>query len=140
MNISHKAMTFCAALLLPALSFASAPSNVSVTLAKQTGVSVEQAQLLVDQVFDALRSELKDGRAVTVQNFGRFHVQERAARAGRNPRTGQAIQIPARRYPRFASADTFKKEMNAEEKSEQKSADVALVTSPAQAPAVTTKQ
>lgn len=104
------AMSLC--LLLSENARADSSPAVVVTLAKQAGISEQQAKQQLDQVVAAIRSEVVDGREVTIKNFGKFYVQQRDARVGRNPKTGAAIQIPAKRYPRFASADKFKADMN----------------------------
>ena len=68
-------------------------------------VSSERAlNALLDGVFDSL----KKGRRVTIGGFGTFMVTRRAARNGRNPRTGKVIPIPACRAPRFKPSRTFK--------------------------------
>lgn len=100
------------ALLMPGVSYAANNPPVVVALAKQAGITEEQARKQIDQVMVAIKSEMVEGREVTVRNFGKFYIQQRDARTGRNPRTGAAIEIPAKRYPRFTSADGFKKDMN----------------------------
>ena len=85
---------------------------VVVEYAKQAGGSPEQAKLEFDRVILAIKAELKAGRDVTITNFGKFYVQGRDARTGRNPKTGAPIQIAAKKYPHFISADKFKDELN----------------------------
>ena len=82
-------------------------------LSSSQGVSMEQAREQVQSVFGVLSSELASGREVGIRNFGRFYLQDRAARSGRNPKTGEKIAIPAKRYPKFSSSDTLKKMVNA---------------------------
>ena len=68
-------------------------------------VSAERAlNAFLDDVFDAL----KRGRRVTIGGFGTFMVTRRAARNGRDPRTGNAIKIPACRVPRFKPSRSLK--------------------------------
>ena len=81
--------------LVAAMAKASAGSKVS---------SERALQAFLDCVFDAL----KHNRKVTIGGFGTFLVGRRAARNGRNPRTGTAIRIPACRVPRFKPSRTFK--------------------------------
>lgn len=70
-----------------------------------TKVSSERAlNALVDCVFESL----KKGRRVTIGGFGTFMVGRRAAREGRNPRTGNVIRIPATRVPRFKPSRALK--------------------------------
>lgn len=93
-------------------SFASNQTAVVTALAKQAGVSEDLARKQIESVISAIKSELVAGRDVTIPNFGRFYVSDQAAREGRNPRTGAKIQIPAKRYPKWTSADGFKVVMN----------------------------
>ncbi len=95
-------------------AFGASDNGLVTQLAKEAKITEEQAQTQVDAVFTALRSELLAGRDVTIKSFGRFAVQERAARTGRNPRTGEAIDIGARRYPHFTSSDKLKESFNPE--------------------------
>lgn len=93
---------------------AASDNGLVAQVAKEAKVSEDQAQVQVDAVFSALRSELLAGRDVTIKNFGRFEVSERQARTGRNPKTGEAIEIGARRYPHFVSSDKLKETFNPE--------------------------
>ena len=117
-------------LLNSGFAFGASDNGLVTQLAKDAKISEEQAQIQVDSVFAALRSELLAGRDVTIKSFGRFAVQERAARTGRNPRTGEAIEIGARRYPHFTSSDKLKDSFNPEPTKK------AAAVTPAAAPAV----
>jgi len=83
-------------------------ADLVAVMAKASGgskVAAERALLaVIEDVFDALR---KGGR-VTIGGFGTFMVSRRAARNGRNPRTGKALRIPACRVPRFKPSRTLK--------------------------------
>lgn len=57
--------------------------------------SVATAQLIVDTILDAIREEVAAGRTVALRGFGTFSLRKRAGRIGRNPRTGEAIEIAA---------------------------------------------
>jgi nucleoid DNA-binding protein len=76
-------------------------------VAKVTGTKKE-AQAAVDCVFDTITNALKDKDQVTVFGFGTFKVSNRKARAGRNPKTGEAITIEARNVPKFAAGKALK--------------------------------
>ena len=91
---------------------AASKNPLVANIAKQASISEADAVRAIDQVMSGIKEELKAGRDVTIKNFGRFYVSERDAHEGRNPRTGQKIQIEARNYPRFVSSDGFKAEMN----------------------------
>jgi DNA-binding protein HU-beta len=71
--------------------------------------TVEKA---LDAVFDAIRDELKKGSVIALSGFGTFKVSERAARSGRNPRTGETIEIKASKAPRFVAGKALKDALN----------------------------
>ena len=70
---------------------------------------------MVEILFDTIISEVRSGRKVTVVGFGTFSPTDRAPRLGRNPRTGEAVPIPASRGVRFATGSAFKSALNPEE-------------------------
>jgi DNA-binding protein HU-beta len=70
-----------------------------------TKVSAEQA---VDAVLDAITDGLKKGDEVSIAGLGIFSAKTRAARTARNPRTGESIQVPAMRVPKFRAAKALK--------------------------------
>ena len=66
----------------------------------------------VDAVFDAIAKALARGEEVQVAGFGKFEVRQRAARMGRNPRTGEPVQIAASKAPAFKAAKGLKDTVN----------------------------
>lgn len=66
----------------------------------------------VDAVFAAITEALKKGDDVRIVGFGSFSVSKRAAREGRNPRTGEPIQIAASKQPKFTAGKGLKDELN----------------------------
>jgi len=76
-------------------------------VAKVTGTKKE-AQAAVDCVFDTITNTLKNNDQVTVVGFGTFKVNNRKARTGRNPKTGEAITIEARNVPKFVAGKALK--------------------------------
>ncbi|MFL5845512.1 MAG: HU family DNA-binding protein [Solirubrobacteraceae bacterium] len=70
------------------------------------------ARKAVDAVFDAIASELQNGGEVAVSGFGKFSVSDRSAREGRNPATGETIQIAASKAAKFSAASALKKQLN----------------------------
>jgi DNA-binding protein HU-beta len=70
-----------------------------------------QAEAVYKAVFDIVADCLKEGEAVSVFGFGSFKVTERAARQGRNPRTGKKMQIPASKTVKFSPAKKLKEEL-----------------------------
>jgi len=77
-------------------------------VADSTGLSRSDASKAVDGVFDAISAALKKGDEVRLVGFGTFSVSKRAASEGRNPRTGEKIQIPASKQPKFKAGKGVK--------------------------------
>lgn len=81
-------------------------------VADSTGLSKNDSMTAVDSVFDAITAALKNGEDVRLVNFGTFTVTKRAASQGRNPRTGEPIQIPASMQPKFKAGKGLKDAVN----------------------------
>lgn len=78
-------------------------------VAKKASLSNKAAKEAVNAVFLAIEAALKKGEKVVLTGFGTFSVRNRKARPGRNPRTGQTMQISARKTPGFTAGKTLKK-------------------------------
>lgn len=76
-------------------------NDLVTAVATSTGLSKADAGKAVDSVFDAITAALKSGDEVRLVGFGTFAVSARAASEGRNPRTGEKIDIPASKQPKF---------------------------------------
>ena len=81
-------------------------------IAQAAEVSKSAAERAVDALVAAVKSTLKKGEMVTLVGFGTFYVSKRQARAGRNPRTGEALTIKATRAPRFRAGKALKDAIN----------------------------
>ncbi len=66
------------------------------------------AERAVDAIFECIEQAMKDGDQVSVAGFGIFEAKMRAAREARNPRTGEPVQVPAMRVPKFRAAKALK--------------------------------
>lgn len=69
--------------------------------AEQTGLSQKDCEAVINALFDTIRKTVESGEKVQIIGFGTFELRERAARTARNPRTGEAVEVPARRVPAF---------------------------------------
>ncbi|MBF0461043.1 MAG: HU family DNA-binding protein [Magnetococcales bacterium] len=76
-------------------------SELVDAVASKTGLTKTQSSDAIDAVVAAIQETLKGGEQVNLVGFGVFLTGDRAARTGRNPRTGEEIQIPAARLPKF---------------------------------------
>ncbi|MGC9220083.1 MAG: HU family DNA-binding protein [Solirubrobacteraceae bacterium] len=81
-------------------------------VADRAGLSKREAAEAVDAVLETIEGALKRGSDVVFSGFGKFSVSERAAREGRNPATGEKLQIPATRVPKFTAGAALKKAVN----------------------------
>ncbi len=75
--------------------------------AKIGGTKV-QAEQALDIVIDSIVASLKKGEEVSIAGLGIFSVKQRAARTARNPRTGEAVSVPAMKVPKFRAAKALK--------------------------------
>jgi DNA-binding protein HU-beta len=81
-------------------------------VAKKADLSKKDAEAAVKGVFDAITDALVEGDKVQLIGFGTFDVAERAAREGRNPRTGETMKIDASKAPRFKAGKALKDKIN----------------------------
>jgi DNA-binding protein HU-beta len=83
-------------------------SELVEQVADRAELTKTEATRAVEAVLATVEDALRRGSEVTVSGFGKFHVSERGARAGVNPRTGERIQIAAARVPRFTAGSGLK--------------------------------
>ena len=81
-------------------------------VAKAAGIGVSAAAEAVDAVLEVVSASLAAGESVMVPGFGTFEVRERAARTGRNPQTGETIEIGASRVPAFRAGKGLRDAVN----------------------------
>ena len=87
-------------------------NDLIATVADDTGLSKAEATRAVDSVFDSVTKSLTGGNEVRLVGFGTFSVVQRKASEGRNPRTGEKIQIPASKQPKFKAGKALKEAVN----------------------------
>ena len=78
-------------------------------VASESGLSKKDAGAAVEAVLGTIEKALSGGDAVSFTGFGKFHVAQRGAREGRNPRTGESMTIAASKVPRFTAGSGLKK-------------------------------
>jgi len=81
-------------------------------VAEGADISKAAASRAVDTMLDSISNSLAKGDQVTLVGFGTFSVKDRAARTGRNPRTGEPIDIPAAKVPGFKAGKALKDAVN----------------------------
>jgi DNA-binding protein HU-beta len=78
-------------------------------VAEKSGLGVGEARRALEATLRAIEQQIGEGNEVRLTGFGKFSVSQRAARTGRNPRTGESMQIAARSVPRFSAGAELKK-------------------------------
>lgn len=87
-------------------------SDLVDLVSQKNKIPKSQAQQVLEDVFDAVTEALARGEKIDLRGFGTFSVRNSEARSGRNPRTGDAIAIPARRVPGFRPGKELKERCN----------------------------
>lgn len=83
-------------------------AELIATMAETSGVSKKDTEQVVNAFIATVQKTLKQGGKVQIPGFGSFEVRERAARSGRNPLTGEAIEIAAAKVPAFKAGKGLK--------------------------------
>ena len=87
-------------------------TELVAAMAEQTNLSKKDAEAGLKAFIDVVSEELKKGEKVQLVRFGTFEVSERAAREGRNPQTGETMEIKASKTPKFKAGKALKDMMN----------------------------
>jgi DNA-binding protein HU-beta len=83
-------------------------SELAAAVSSVTGLSKADAGRAVDAVIDTITAEVAAGNKVAVQGFGTFALKERAARTAKNPKTGEVIQVAAKKVGKFTPGSNLK--------------------------------
>ena len=83
-------------------------TELAAAVAQKAGLTKKDAERVINATIDTIVESMVKGEKVSLSGFGIFEVKEREARVGRNPRTKEAIQIPATRLPAFKASKTLK--------------------------------
>ena len=86
--------------------------DLAAAVADKTGMSKQQANQAVEAVFSCISEAMKKGEEVRVLGFGNFVVADRAASTGRNPQTGESLQIKASKQAKFKPGKGLKDALN----------------------------
>ena len=81
-------------------------------IAESTNLSKADVEKVIASFFENVKTSLKDNKTVKLIGFGTFSSNKRKAKAGRNPQTGEVINIPSRFYPKFKPGREFKDYLN----------------------------
>ena len=90
-------------------------SELLQALAREnSGLRAEEIERVVDVFFDEIGQRLADGGRVELRGFGAFSTRERDPRKGRNPRTGEEVEVPGKRVPYFKPGKEMRARLNAD--------------------------
>ena len=81
-------------------------------IVEKTELSKSEVEKVISSFFETIKSSLKDKQNVRLVGFGTFSSNKRKARVGRNPQTGEEINIPSCHYPKFKPGKEFKDYLN----------------------------
>jgi integration host factor subunit alpha len=87
-------------------------ANIVEEVYKKVGFSKSQAAEIVETVFETMKQVLESGEKLKISGFGNFTPRDKKTRIGRNPKTGEAIEISARRVVTFKASPVLKARMN----------------------------
>jgi DNA-binding protein HU-beta len=87
-------------------------NELIAAVAEQASITRAAATTAVEATFDSIADTLRKGGEVKIAGFGNFKVSKRAAREGRDPRTGQTVQIAAAKRPKFTAGKALKDAVN----------------------------
>ena len=87
-------------------------ADIIEALHQKVGYSKKEAADLVELVFDTIKETLSRGEKIKISGFGNFVVRDKKSRTGRNPQTGEAIEISARRVLTFKPSQVLREEVN----------------------------
>ena len=87
-------------------------TELVAAMAEKAELSKKDSEKALKAFIDVVSEELKNGGKIQLVGFGTFEVSERAARTGKNPQTGAAIQIPASKAPKFKAGKALKDAVN----------------------------
>ena len=83
-------------------------TELVAVVAEKSGLTKKDAERVVSATFETIAAELAKSQKVQISGFGIFETKEREARVGRNPRTKEAIEIPASKAPAFKASKALK--------------------------------
>ena len=83
-------------------------ASLAETVHNKIGGTKKAADEVVDMIFDSIVKTLKNGDEVSIAGFGIFIAKERKARTARNPRTGETVNVPAMKVPKFRASKNLK--------------------------------
>lgn len=86
-------------------------------VARNTQLTKKHAEIMVNTVFESIVDSLKDGEKIELRGFGSFRIRQRDSRIGRNPKTGETVDVPSKKIPYFKPGKELRELLNSRRKS-----------------------
>ncbi len=87
-------------------------SELIATLAEESNISMEESSLMVNTFIDSIKESLQDGNRVEIRGFGSFKMKNYGGYTGRNPKTGELVEVQPKRLPFFRTGKELKEFLN----------------------------
>jgi integration host factor subunit beta len=103
-------------------------------VARKTELSRKDSEVIVDTIFEGIVKSLRGGDKIEIRGFGSFRTRHRNSRVGRNPKTGERVDVPAKDIPYFKPSKELKDIVNSNQEAAQPAPAAAPAETPAQQP------
>lgn len=84
-------------------------------VARSTQLTKKHAEIIVNTIFDSIVDSLRDGEKIELRGFGSFRIRNRGSRIGRNPKTGDRVEVPPKRIPYFKPGKELRELLNSKD-------------------------
>ena len=88
-------------------------------VANQINLTKKQTEVVVNTVFSSITESLAEGKKVELRGFGSFRIRQRNARVGRNPKSGQKVEVPSKKVPFFKAGKELRELVDEHEKAQE---------------------
>lgn len=78
---------------------------------ENNSLTKKQVETIVNGVFDSIKDSIKSGNKVEIRGFGSFKIRQKTSKTGRNPKTGEKVEVPAKRVPCFKPGKEIKERL-----------------------------
>jgi integration host factor subunit beta len=87
-------------------------NDLGKKLSERSNIPFNAARVIVDTIFDSMKESLEKGQRIEIRGFGSFAVRQYGAYKGRNPKTGEIVDVPPKRLPYFKVGKELKEKVN----------------------------
>lgn len=84
---------------------------IEVLCEENKSLTKKQVETIVNGVFDSIKDSIKSGNKVEIRGFGSFKIRQKTSKTGRNPKTGERVEVPAKKVPYFKPGKEIKEQL-----------------------------